>query len=114
MAFESFLEDFVFLDETSVEDGMGGTLIIYTEGAKFQMMLTLSKPQSVVVADIPTIVMFHSALIDKRHQAMKTGTKFKRVKDGATFKATSPPQEKTMPKFAMLPLMAFTVEAWHP
>lgn len=107
-----FLEDFVFLDRTHAPDGYGGTVTAWVEGAAFRAALVLDKSSEVVAAQAAGAQAVYRVSVDPA-VTISYHDVFRRVSDGAVFRATSDSAGQAAPERASFRMAVCTAEEWR-
>lgn len=93
---ESYIEDIVLIDETSVSDGFGGFDTAWTDGAEIQVAIVQPHDGSQTIAN---------AIVGKQSITITTGTNitlkrdkyFRRVRNGKTYRIDHDNTDKLTP-----------------
>lgn len=106
------MEKFVMIDKQHLNNGYGGTEVVYVDGAEimaavaFDQSMEARTAQKQGVTSVYTIYLKKGIDVDY-HDVIK------RVSDGAIFRITSDGNEKQTPSGAGLNLQAVTAEEWE-
>lgn len=84
------METFCRLDKTSVPDGYGGTITVYTEGAEFPAVATKLQSAEMEIAYQRGEKELY-AIYCKPSVGLEQNDRLKRMKDGKVFRVTAAP-----------------------
>lgn len=106
---DDFMSECVLIDKTTQDDGYGGYIPAYTEGAHFNAAIvfdTSLQARSAAKQGVTSLYTVTTA----RNLTMEFHQIFKRVKDGKIFRVTSDGDDKFTPKSATLDMRQCTAE----
>lgn len=106
-----FMEDFVFLDRTHTNDGYGGTITTWTDGAAFQAAVVIDTSSEVVAAQAAGAKNVYRVSVDPSVR-LEYHDVFRRVSDGQVFRVTSNSDDKKTPERASFRMAVCTAEEW--
>ena len=109
---DEYMEQFVILDKTTVDDGYGGYDFVWKEGATISGALAIANENDVVVAGASGEKTTHTLLISKAvnldyHDVLKRKT------DNKIFRVTRSGDEVYTPPSAGLNLRRVSLESWE-
>lgn len=108
---DEMMESFAMMDRATVPDGLGGFNYQWTQGATFSAAIMKKNVSGTRFADKQdandeyTITVYRGTTIEF-HDV------FKRLRDGATFRAISYTRESETPDRATFQIATFTAEPW--
>lgn len=107
-----YMEQFVILDKTTVDDGYGGYTTVWKAGATINGALAIANESDVVVAGAAGEKTTHTLLVSKGitldyHDVLQ------RVADEKIFRVTRSGDEVYTPKSAGLNLRKVALESWE-
>ena len=105
------MSDCVFLNKTVVDDGYGGYITTWTEGATFQAAITFDSSIEARTAEKQGVTSLYTVTVDKA-MMLDYHDAFKRVEDGKVFRVTSDGDDKFTPDSASLNMRVVTAEEW--
>ena len=108
-----FMEDFVFLDRTHTNDGYGGTITTWTDGAAFQAALVLDTSSEVVAAQAAGAKNIYRVSVGPSVR-LEYHDVFKRISDNKVFRVTSDGDDKHTPNRATFQISQVTAEEYTP
>lgn len=99
----SLLDDFgnncVLMEKTRTQDGAGGYIVSWTEGAEFLNYQALDTSMEARIAEKEGVTAVYSALVNQS-VPIEYNDYFRDTKTGLTYRVTSNPEEKAAPKSA--------------
>ena len=105
------MSDCVFLNKTVVDDGYGGYITTWTEGATFQAAITFDSSIEARTAEKQGVTSLYTVTVDKA-MMLDYHDAFKRVEDGKVFRVTSDGDDKFTPDSSTLDMRQVTAEEW--
>jgi hypothetical protein len=105
------MEEFVMLDKSTVADGYGGFLSVWTEGAVFNAAATFDSSIEARIAAVQGVTAMYT-ITTSRAINLQYHDVIKRASDGKIFRVTSDGDDKKTPKSAMLDMRQVTAEEW--
>lgn len=111
----SLMDDFarpcVLMEKKRVQDGAGGYIVEWMEGAEFTNYQALDTSMEARRAEKEGVTSRYSALVNKA-VPIEYNDVFKDKTTGETYRVTSNPADKEAPKSSALQLKYFTAERW--
>lgn len=107
------MTDVVMLDKQSVEDGEGGFISKWTEGAAFRAAITFDTSIEARAAEKQGVTSLY-LVATSRSAMLRYHDVFKRLSDGKIFRVTSDGDDKFTPRSATLDIRQVTAEEWSP
>lgn len=109
----SLLNDFsrpcVLLDKTTRQDGEGGYITQWTEGATFDNYAALNTSTEAVIAERQGVSAIYTGLV-KKDVPIAYGDYYRDTTTGQVYRVTSNPADKVAPASASFDLKSFTAE----
>lgn len=99
------------LDKTTVEDGYGGYITTYTDGAEFMAAITFDTSMQARTADKQGVTSMYTVTTSKA-LTLEYHDVFRRIRDGKVFRVTSDGDDKYTPASATLNMRQVTAEEW--
>lgn len=112
MLIDAFMEQYTMMDRVSVPDGVGGFTRTWQEGAAFQGALVKNATTEAVIAERQGIAQIYSLTFPK-DLPIGYHDVFRRVSDGAVFRATSDATDSKTPKVSTFQFAQVTAERWE-
>lgn len=106
---ESRMRPFCILDKTTAPDGMGGTTVIYRDGAPFEAATTMLQSQELEVAYQSGQKRIY-AIFFKPTVGLEHNMRVKRVENGRVYRITATPEPCQTAPFSALQLLRTTME----
>lgn len=106
------MSDCVFLNKSVVDDGYGGRITNWTEGAKFKAAIVFNSSIEARIAEKQGVTSLYTVTIHKDFM-LDYNDVFRRVKDGKTFRVTSDGDDEFTPDSATLDMRQITAEEWE-
>lgn len=103
------METFCRLDKTSVPDGYGGTMTVYTDGAEFPAVATKLQSAGMDIAYQSGEKELY-AVYCKPSVGLERNDRIKRVLDGKTFRVTASPDPNQTSAASAIGLSRTTME----
>lgn len=100
----------VILNPVIVDDGEGGMITVWTEGAHFFGAVVLEDSPEMLIAQAQGVQGKYSVTVDKKTR-LPWHTVFRRLADGAVFRITTK-DETVVPKNAPIDMRALRAEEW--
>lgn len=101
----------VMINKAKVDDGYGGTVTVWTEGAKFDAAITFDTSLQARTAEQAGVTSLYT-VTTRRSIVLEYHEVFKRLSDGKIFRVTSDGDDKYTPKSALLDMRQVTAEEW--
>ena len=108
---EEAMEDCVILNKQTQEDGYGGYIATWTNGAPFDAAIVLNTSLPGRVAEKEGVTSLYTVTIS-RALMLEYHDVFKRLRDGKIFRVTSDGDDSYTPKSATLDMRQVTAEEW--
>lgn len=105
------METCIMMDRTTVDDGYGGYVSTWTEGASFQAAIVLDTSMQSRVAEKQGVTALYTVTTQK-NMNLQYHDIFKRLSDGKVFRVTSDGDDKKTPKSAGLNMRQVSAEEW--
>ncbi len=107
---ESAMEKCVFVDKRRTDDGEGGFITEWVEGAPFDAAISLDQSIQAQIAQKQGVTGVYSVIV-KKHVRLDYHDVFKRVSDGQIFRITSRDDSAT-PESAAINARVVKAEEW--
>lgn len=101
----------VLLNKQTVDDGYGGYVVTWADGAKFNAAITYDTSLEARVADKQGVTSLYTVTTQKA-MVLEYHDVFRRVSDGKIFRVTSDGDDKFTPQSAKLNMRQVTAEEW--
>ena len=101
----------VILNKQTTEDGYGGYITNWIEGARFKSAIVFDTSIEARLADAQGVTSRYTITIP-RSLMLEYHDVFKRLSDGKIFRVTSDGDDKFTPKSATLDMRQVTAEEW--
>lgn len=101
----------VLLNKQTVDDGYGGYVVTWADGAKFNAAITYDTSLEARVADKQGVTSLYTVTTQKA-MMLEYHDVFRRVSDGKIFRVTSDGDDKFTPQSARLNMRQVTAEEW--
>lgn len=108
---DASFEDCVMIDKTTAEDGYGGTVTRWVEGASFKSAITFDSSMEARTAEQAGVTSLYT-VTTRRNLILQYHDVFKRVRDGKIFRVTSDGDDKYTPSSTSLDMRQVTAEEW--
>ena len=105
-------ESCTLLEKTRVEDGDGGWVTRYVDGASFMGALVKDSSTQMLIAQAQGVKAVYTVTTN-RNISLDFHDVFRREKDGKIFRVTSDGLDKETPKSAGLDMRQVTAEEWE-
>lgn len=101
----------VMLDKSTADDGYGGEITTWTEGAHFDAAITLDTSIQARTAQAQGVNNLYTVTVS-RNKALDYHDVFKRLSDGKIFRITSDGADKHTPDSASFQVRQASAEEW--
>lgn len=109
---DNFLKDeCVLMEKKRTPDGAGGWLVEWAEGAAFDAAVILDTSMQSRIAEKEGVTSVYT-VTTRRATPLSFHDVFKRLSDGAVFRATSNGADKQSPDVGTLDMCQVTAERW--
>lgn len=105
------METFVMMDRRTVDDGVGGTISTWTEGAAIAAAVTLDTSVEARIADKQGVTSLYT-VTTRKNIILQYHDVIKRIRDGKILRITSDGDDKFTPAAAALNMRQVTAEEW--
>lgn len=105
------MEPFVMLDKSTVADGYGGFVSVWTEGATFDAAAVYDTSIEARVAGVQGVTSLYT-ITTSRAVTLEYHDVCKRLSDNKIFRITSDSEDKKTPRSATLDMRQVTAEEW--
>lgn len=105
-------EDFTVLNKAVVDDGYGGVITQYTDGAVIQGAIVLDNSAEQTIAQALGTSQSYTLTVRKDIE-LDYHTVIRRKSDNAVFRLTSNTDDKKTPQSASLNMRQYTAERWQ-
>ena len=109
---DSYSEEYIVVDKTTVNDGYGGYTVVWKDGATIKGALAIASESEVTVAGAMGERVTHTMLIDKSI-ILEYHSVLRRKRDGKTFRVTSRGAENHTPDSSTLNKRKISCEEWE-
>lgn len=110
---DNFLQEkCVLLEKKRTPDGAGGWLVEWADGAEFNAAVVLDTSMQSRIAEKEGVTSVYT-VTTRRSTPLSFHDVFKRLSDGAIFRATSDGAEKQSPGVGSLDMCQVTAEKWE-
>lgn len=108
---EEAYEDFTVINKSVVDDGYGGTEIVWSDGASIKGAIVLDSSTQMKVAQAMGVTSSYTLTV-KRSVELDYHTVLRRESDKKTFRLTSNTDDKKTPNSAGLDMRQYSAEEW--
>lgn len=105
-------ETCTMLHKTTQDDGYGGEVAAWVDGATFQAAITFDSSMQARVAQSQGVKSMYT-VTTKRNKVLEYHEVFRRERDGKLFRVTSDGDDKFTPDSATLDMRQVTAEEWE-
>lgn len=105
-------ESCTMLHKTTQDDGYGGEVTAWVDGAKFQAAITFDSSMEARVAQSQGVKSLYT-VTTKRNKVLEYHEVFRRERDGKLFRVTSDGDDKFTPDSATLDMRQVTAEEFE-
>ena len=104
-------EKCILMNKSTTEDGYGGVVTTWSDGASFQCAITFDTSMQARTAEQAGVTSLYTVTI-RKNMMLEYHDVFKRVRDGKVFRVTSDGDDKYTPESATLNMRQVTAEEW--
>ena len=104
--------DFIIINKAVVDDGYGGTMTVWTEGATIQGAMVHNTSTEAQVAQVMGATSLYTLTVRKTLE-LDYHTVLKRKADDKIFRLTSNSDDKKTPPSATLDMRQYSAEEWR-
>lgn len=105
-------ETCTMLHKTTQDDGYGGEVAAWVDGATFQAAITFDSSMQARVAQSQGVKSLYT-VTTKKNKVLEYHEIFRRESDGKIFRVTSDGDDKATPESATLNMRQVTAEEWE-
>jgi hypothetical protein len=106
------MEECVMLDKTTVEDGYGGFIPTWRDGARFNAAIVFDSSMAARVASVQGVTDLYT-VTTRKAVTLNYHDVFRRVRDGKIFRVTTDGDDKATPASASLDMRVVNAEEWE-
>lgn len=106
------MENCTLMDRTTADDGYGGYISTWVEGASFDAAVVLDSSMQAKIAEVQGVTGIYT-VTTKKSMNLQYHDVFKRNSDGKIFRVTSDGDDKKTPSSAMLNMRQVSAEEWR-
>lgn len=107
------LEPCVMMHKTTSDDGYGGEITTWQDGASFNAAITFDTSMQARTAGAQGVTSLYT-VTTRKSKVLEYHDVFRRVSDGKIFRVTSDGDDKYTPASASLNMRQVTCEEWVP
>ncbi len=108
----SAMEDCVIINKSIVNDGYGGYITTWTDGAGFKAAIVLNNSMEARIAEQQGVTALYT-VTTSRVLNLQYHDVFRRTSDGKIFRVTSDGDDKKTPQSATLDMRQVSAEEWR-
>lgn len=108
---ENAYEDFTILNKSVVDDGYGGVITVWTDGAKIKGAMVFDNSAQMKIAMAAGYMSAYTLTV-KKDIELDFHTVIRRDSDGVVFRLTSNSDDKKTPESAGLNMRQYSAEEW--
>lgn len=108
---DSAYEDFTIINKAVVDDGYGGTTVVWSDGASIKGALVFDSSTQMKVAEAMGVTSAYTLTV-KRGVELDYHTVIRRESDARIFRITSNSDDKKTPPSAGLDMRQYSAEEW--
>ena len=105
------MEECIILNKSTVDDGYGGYVTVWTEGAHFNAAIVLNSSMEARIAEQQGVTALYTITTSKALN-LQYHDVLKRVSDGKIFRVTSDGDDSKTPPSATLDMRQVSAEEW--
>ncbi len=103
----------VMMDRRTQEDGYGGEIKTWVDGASFQAAIVFDSSMQARTAEAQGVTSLYTVTV-RKSKTLEYHDVFRRLSDGKIFRVTSDGDDKFTPDSATLNMRQVTAEEWEP
>jgi len=108
---ESAYEDFTIINKSVVDDGYGGTTVVWSDGATIDATAVFDSSTQMKVAAAMGVTSAYTITVKKAYD-LDYHTVLRRERDKKIFRITSNSDDKKTPQSAGLDMRQYSAEEW--
>ena len=108
---ENAYEDFTVINKTVVDDGYGGTTVVWTDGVTIKGAMVFDNSTQMKVAQAMGVTSAYTLTV-KKNVELDYHTVIRRESDKKIFRLTSNSDDKKTPEEAALNMRQYSAEEW--
>ena len=108
---ENAYEDFTIVNKSVVDDGYGGTTVVWTDGATIKGVMVFDNSTQMKVAQAMGVTSTYTFTVKKQVE-LDYHTVLRRESDQKMFRLTSNSDDKKTPEEAALNMRQYSAEEW--
>lgn len=108
---DSAYEDFTIINKSVVDDGYGGTTVVWTDGARIAGAMVFDSSTQMKVAAAMGVTSAYTLTV-KKSIDLDYHTVLRRESDGKIFRTVSNSDDKKTPQSAGLDMRQYSAEEW--
>lgn len=108
----SAMEDCTIINKSTVDDGYGGYVTVWTDGANFKGAIVLNNSIEARIAEQQGVTALYT-VTTSRALNLQYHDVFRRISDGKIFRVTSDGDDKKTPASATLDMRQVSAEEWR-
>lgn len=109
---ENAYEDFTVINKSVVDDGYGGTTIVWEDGATIQGAIVFDSSTQMKVAQAMGVTSAYTLTV-RKNVVLDYHTVIRRESDKKIFRLTSDSDDKHTPESASLNMRQYSAEEWE-
>lgn len=108
---ENAYEDFTIINKSIIDDGYGGTVTAWTDGATIKGAVYFDNSTQMKVAKVMGVTATYTLTV-KKNIELDYHTVLRRESDGKIFRTTTNSDDKKTPSTANLDMRQYDAEEW--
>ncbi len=109
---EEAMDSYIIMNKLQVDDGYGGVVTTWTEGARIKCAMQYNNSMEAKIAEAQGVKSVYT-LTTTKDVILKHDTVLRRVSDGKIFRVTSNGEELKTPRSAGLDMRNVSAEEWE-
>ena len=105
-------EDFTILNKSIIDDGYGGTTVVWTDGATIKGAIVFDNSTQMKIAQAMGVTSSYTLTV-KKSVLLDYHTVLRRESDKKIFRLTSNSDDKKTPEEAALNMRQYSAEEWQ-